>query len=239
MNIALLYQMEMIRKRRIGTGYRKKDLVLHLDAIDNTPSGHSNNTTTWYDLAGNMNITMYNTTWGTDYCSFAGNINSYGLGAKWTFSKGITIEAVFNLQNNPGIQYPVLAGWHKQLEESSVAPSILLNTERGYVFLANPNGRYEITSVPAINQISMFSASSLVASLNGNAYNHNITFSGFTETASTFKIGVGTSQSSDIPISGTQFKGNIYAVRVYDANLTANELYAHWLIDKKRFNIPD
>ena len=35
------------------------------------------------------------------------------------------------------------------------------------------------------------------------------------------------------------FLGSIYAVRVYDANLTVEELYAHWLIDKKRFNIPD
>jgi len=33
--------------------------------------------------------------------------------------------------------------------------------------------------------------------------------------------------------------GRIYAVRVYDANLTAEELYAHWLIDKARFNIPE
>ena len=43
--------------------------------------------------------------------------------------------------------------------------------------------------------------------------------------------------------AGSAIEGNhaisLYACRVYDANLTAEELYAHWLIDKKRFNIPD
>ena len=43
--------------------------------------------------------------------------------------------------------------------------------------------------------------------------------------------------------AGSAIEGNaaasLCACRVYDANLTAEELYAHWLIDKKRFNIPD
>lgn len=235
MNIELLYQMEMIRKRRIGTGYRKKDLVLHLDAIDNTPDGHSNNTTTWYDLAGNMNVTLYNATWGANYCAF--NDTVYGIGAAWTFSIGNTIEIVikrtgnfYSLHGSVILSFNYVGGSGLRL---------ILQPQRNQTLAYFVGESVSIGSGLNNNVITYFGVSHGVARQNATMYTPSIV-SGIGTTSAKMIIGAQwSSVDQNLVRSDLSFRGNIYAVRVYDANLTANELYAHWLIDKKRFNIPD
>jgi len=40
-------------------------------------------------------------------------------------------------------------------------------------------------------------------------------------------------------VSGSSINGKLYSVRVYNRILTDDELYANWIRDKNRFNIPN
>lgn len=225
-----------------GLGYRTADLVLHLDAIQNTRAGtHNASATVWEDLAGNMDIALYNATWGSNYCSFAGNVNSYGLGTKWTFTKGLTIETVFKFTARP-YTYPNIAGWVKQRNSTGVAPSIYING--GYNFInftlsLTPNGVFSVVKTIQFNTFYCFAGTSSLVLFDGSTYAHGNTFSSYTQTIAPFKLAAGTRETGDGNTELFTMQGNIYAVRVYDANLSAAELEAHWLIDKARFNIPD
>lgn len=74
---------EIYDEREEQEGYIKDGLILHLDAINNTGSGHSNTTNTWKDLSGNGNdatLIGFDTTsgWQENYIKFDG-IDDYAL----------------------------------------------------------------------------------------------------------------------------------------------------------------
>ena len=69
-----------IDRAEAATGYVTDNLVLHLDANNNTGSGFDANATTWKNLApGGESIKINGQTWGTDetygskYLSFSNN----------------------------------------------------------------------------------------------------------------------------------------------------------------------
>ena len=236
--LEMLYSWEMMRKRRIGgyspaTGYRTADLILHLDAIQNTRlNGHVSEATVWENLANNFDVTMYNATWGRDHCSFTGAVDSYGIGDYWTFTKGTTIEVVFSCIEN-GTTAQQIAGWLNDNDSGRFGAYVRATRKAcslsfGGTVIENSN----VIPDGAIQHI-------------GFSYGFSV-FNGVSESevpvwyignASITKFRIGQWISSGNPIY--PLMGSVYAVRVYDANLTAEELYAHWLIDKARFNIPD
>ena len=237
MNIALLYQMEMMRKRRIAqsTGYRTEDLVLHLDGIKNQRSGeHNSSASVGENLANKFDVTLYNATWGENYCSFSGNKGSYGIGDSWNFQKGFTIEAVFSVASS-GVNR--LVGWH--VNSVSAHRKIILVRPTGVlgVLYSSENKFAEYNTIIPINQL-----------VYGGGSVGFVMFNGQSETHTPFPLTKGFTSypfvlAAQFNTAGSAIEGNcavsLYACRVYDANLTAEELYAHWLIDKKRFNIPD
>lgn len=240
MNIELLYQMEMIRKRRLGgyspaTGYRTTDLVVHLDAIQNTRNnGHVSDASVWENLANKFDVTLYNATWGKNYCSFSGNTDSYGIGDSWNFQKGFTIEVVFSVASS-GVNR--LAGWNSG-NASNHRKSIIVYDTGVLAILYSTGNNYALhnTIIP-INQLVYGGGSVGFVMFNGQSETHTPLSlkTGFT----TYPLVLAARFNFDGSAIDGNMASSLCALRVYDDNLTAEELYAHWLIDKKRFNIPD
>ena len=216
--------------------YRMDGLIMHLDAIQNTRGGHNASATTWDDLSGvGMDVTLYNATWGTDYCAFTGADNSYGLGPKWTFaSGGVTIEVVFSIAAQKAGQG--IAGWG-YAGSMPVRPSIYVN-DAIPVCVTGTGVGYKGMSDVALATTTYIAFSITAARKNAVAYVPTGLPSITGLTTNSFRL-ANYGSATDLNNSGYGLNGRIMAVRVYDANLTAAELEAHWLIDKARFNIPD
>ena len=215
--------------------YRKDGLIMHLDAIQNTRGGHNASATTWGDLSGNsMDVALYNATWGADYCAFTGADNSYGLGPKWTFaSGGVTIEVVFSAgleKINFGI-----AGWSYTGTHPS-RPSIYSD---GSFYRCLSGGGASSHPIARVSELATYIAfNSTTSRKNATVYTPTTILPATGTTINNFRLAQYGS-STNANSAGWGMPGRIMAVRVYDANLTAAELEAHWLIDKARFNIPD
>ena len=229
-----IYALEMMRKRRIAqsTGYRTEDLALHLDGVQNTRAGtHNPSATVWEDLAGNMDVTLYNATWGSDHVAFTGDDNSHGAGSWSGFSKGCTLEVVFKRNNAKATVG--LIGWGGL---GTYLAQIWIRTTQQVAGRAIDT-YHQHTRILTGGEFLHAGFSYGLAILNGAVESNSITWSA-PVVYPAFKLGIFGS-NGDGYLAGTGFPGNNYAVRVYDANLTAEELYAHWLIDKARFNIPE
>ena len=228
--------MAWLLSRGSALPYRKDGLIMHLDAIQNTRGGHDASAATWDDLSGNsMDVALYNATWGADYCAFTGADNSYGLGPKWTFaSGGVTIEVVFSMAEQKAGKG--LAGW-SYYGGPPVRPSIVVS-DAIPVCITEVSGEYRGMSNVAIATTTYVAFSITAARKNAVAYVPTglKSITGLTENS--FRLAhYGSATDTNQP--GYSLNGRIMAVRVYDANLSAAELEAHWLIDKARFNIPD
>ncbi|MBP3920234.1 MAG: LamG domain-containing protein [Bacilli bacterium] len=79
-----------------GNIYVPNDLIVYLDAVNNTGNGHSNQTTEWRDLSGNNhNVTLYNNPIWHDNSLIFDGVTNYGLissTANIEFKKGTTWE---------------------------------------------------------------------------------------------------------------------------------------------------
>ena len=228
--------MAYLLRRGSALPYRKDGLIMHLDAIQNTRGGHNASATTWEDLSGvGMDVTLYNATWGADYCAFTGADNSYGLGPKWTFaSGGVTIEAVFSMaaqKTGSGI-----VGWG-YFGSVSNRPSLSIGYDIPVCVTGVGAGYRGMSNVaPATTTYAAFSITA--ARKNAVAYVPTGLQSITDTTLNRFRL-ANYGSPADANWPGFGLNGRIMAVRVYDANLSAAELEAHWLIDKARFNIPD
>ena len=228
--------MAWLLGRGIALPYRKDGLIMHLDAIQNTRGGHNASATTWEDLSGvGMDVTLYNATWGADYCAFTGADNSYGLGPKWTFaSGGVTIEFVFSMATQKA--GTGIAGWGLYGLDP-VRPAILVN-DAILACITGTSVGYKGMSDVAIATTTYVAFSITAARKNAVAYVPTNLPSITGLTTNSFRLAhYGSPADANQP--GLGLNGRIMAVRVYDANLSAAELEAHWLIDKARFNIPD
>ncbi len=79
-----------------GNAYVQRDLITHLDGINNTGNGHSSNINTWKDLSGhNTDATLYNNPiWNNKSITFDG-IDDYGIienTENMEFAEGLTLE---------------------------------------------------------------------------------------------------------------------------------------------------
>jgi len=236
-----IYALEMMRKRRIAqsTGYRTEDLILHLDGIQNTRAGtHNPSATVWEDLTGNMDVTLYNATWGADHVSFTGANNSYGKGARWTFAKGTTIEIVFKMQFSI-LETAGVCGWAGDPATEYPFSRIYITNSGALNFRSEGSALLPHSTLLSLTSFKYASGNWNFVAINGDIESRSIEGKIGTTVMSFYVAVAGSGSIVDAPAAGANFPGNIYAVRVYDANLTAEELYAHWLIDKKRFNIPE
>ena len=213
-------------------GYVQSGLIAHWDGIENVGRNtHSSDTNEWIDLVAGRAFTLTGVTVNDDRMSFKGSASSYGqlpeADTTLTFGKvgaGGTIEIVLKADstaNAIAFQSPTTILAH-------------YNNGLSIVYCASNSNKPELNwcwDNIATNTVALYYNGSLVqnAAVNGEAVGMSTTANYF---GTSGKLAVlGTRQARN----NNHFKGSIYAIRLYDRELTADERARNAALDAKRF----
>lgn len=220
--------------------YVYNGLILHLDAINNTLDGHNSNSTTWYDLSGNnKNATLYNCTINDNCIEFNGT-SSYGtlpLGSLGNWGQATTIEVFAKVDNQCIIIADKPSDSFRAIATRETANKLAQCTIRD-------NDPVQNMFNSPINVIGNNILYSFVWDgsnySNTKAYTNSLISNKLSETG-----GYSNSQAEYVTIGrrfyhagGTwSMKGKIYSIRVYNRELTQEEINNNYNVDIKRFNL--
>lgn len=226
-------------------GYMQNGLMLQYDGINNTGNGHSDNTSTWFDLSGNGNHgelrefdNTSNSGWKNNCLKFDGVNDGIWLGNKLSelFKSSNTIEFVVNTAEDRARD--VLIGNYSasnsvNYEKSSGSLSnkarVYFNTgafdqmSTNNVFVANTSQTFSYAMNKDNGTIELYVNGSKVHTYTSNVIkNYNANFN---------SAWIGRdSRTNNTPLNGT-----ISAVRIYNRTLSAEEINSNHLEDKARF----
>ena len=200
--------------------YVQDGLVLLLDGIRNTRSGHSTNTNVWEDLSeNNYDVTMKNITINENNMYFSGDTSimysSNNIDA-------VSVEMVLELEESPqGEQYIASFGsLYKILAWSPDVKGFSLGHGKKSYLVENLYKKNSI-SVQYSPDVMYLNSKKLDNSLNmeswSSAPKYPFMISGYA--------------------NGWRLKGKIYSIRIYNRALTQDEINHNYEIDKKRFGI--
>ncbi len=222
--------------------YVKNGLILHLDGINNTGSGHSNTSTIWKDLSGNNNNgTVTGATWGNTGLSFDG-IDDWVPIKELNYNQ-FTLEAVFEPKDVLNYEYQYIIC---NLEVGGYG--IALNTGNKNLFGISYNTNivdYEL--LLSQNDINLNVKNTLTYTndgkehklyLNGNLINSKVDENrvlGFPNDNTIMALGTNPSGSTNVGLES--FNGTIYSARMYNRVLTEQEVKNNYEIDKSRFGM--
>ena len=220
------------------SGYASNGLMLWYDGYANNGDARSFSSTTWKDLSGHSNdVTLSGPTWNKDNLSFDGS-NDYAYktsGAVYNISKAHTIEVVlkpekrdanyqmiFNTVNNGTsvLQYGSL--W------ISSAYQIGFDTGDGSSHYGTTRMDYDASDVGKIIEYTNTRNNRMYKLYKNNSLQRSVEFNidARTPNAAIFLGG-----------SYYYFKGKIYSIRVYNRELSTDELLSNYNYDVQRFNI--
>lgn len=224
-------------------GYITDGLIHRWDGIDNTSSGHDSSVTTWKDLIGSYDLDFGDTTsglaWNSNSITFNGATNSYLWSTTGNIESAVnkTVEIVLEPSQSAvqTVAQPFCEGTSTTdaIGKVNIFADNTVSTQGKSAVTYNTGlsattavrsivGTF--TSTPAVNKVyvngSEASVSSKTHSMK-NTYNRMI---------------VGASKSSDSN-NGYQFTGKIYAIRIYNRNLSAEEIAQNYATDVQRFGL--
>lgn len=209
--------------------YVKDGLILHYDAIDNTGSGHNATTTTWKDLSGNNNdATITGGTWENNHLKIAtSNRDTNGIKTNNNFPINFTntFNIVFQYTSDENVQ-PIFGS-----RSSTTNGFMLFNYVSNDGLALDTNGsntRTKLTDRLKINTIYnlTLTTSNNVAKIyiNGELINTvNIT-----GTDLNLPLTIFSSNAQDNSV------GNVYSVKVYNRELTEQEIKQNYDTDNSR-----
>lgn len=235
--------------------YVQNGLIMHLDGIKNTSSGHSSSTTTWADLTGNNNNgTLMNFgagAWADNHLVFNGSGGNSGPWVRLTRMEysAMSIEAAIELH-----QYP-------SSETDSVGYNVLGNVDQGGSVLAIAQSGRAVHKATYSRSLGIFarystatSSSAIglnqVRSLHGSysSPTNTLVANGVTNTASAtgsyyqplnstvWAIGTNPTGSSSSLYGNEQlFAGKVYSARIYNRILSSAEALHNQKVDLWRF----
>ena len=213
--------------------YVQDGLVLLLDGIRNTRSGHSTSTNVWEDLSGNnYDYTLNNIKINDNNIYFKGTANSYALRKENlseifgnTLYDDRTIEIVVKDTSDSHI-------WICGNSSSRKAIGIYGGTLNVSIFPDNVSTFTLKSSALKVNNYSILhkkegeicvyqNDEQLFKTNNLNCWNHSgeVSYIGNSST------------------NGTPLNGEIYSIRVYNRILTEREIKNNYEVDKIRYNI--
>lgn len=217
-------------------GYVKEGLILYLDGIDKIKDDNSEvKNGIWYDLSDSANnATLYNCTNNSNNIGFNGSSSYAALPTKALGNYGpSTIEVVLKAEN-----------------EAAVLGDNNSISRRGLYIWNN----HQIISTVGNNADSQDTYSHTTSlNLYSNQHTYTLLFDGINYDNTNVYIDMqkanqaaksGCSNFSTYPVVGRRimsqqnqwwFRGNIYAIRVYNRQLTQDELTQNHNIDKNRF----
>ena len=215
--------------------YVQKGLVAQWDGVRNQGAGlaHSADATTWVDCIGGRTFELTDVTIGENCLQFSGLATSYGVldaaGTQAVFEKygpTGTIEYVFLFEGSD----------NAILLKSTQTSGVALGWTTVTIFSSVANGPYSSVAGPQTYKntfTSMAVAYSKVANPRGFFVN------GEAKALGDGKNWSGTPTCTYIGRRGSAseypFKGKLYAIRVYDHNLTPEEVTQNYAVDVERF----
>lgn len=224
-------------------GYISDGLVLYLDGVNNTGNGHDSTATTWKDLSGNNNDATLNnfeytsTSGWDDNCMILDGSDDYAQVGDSESMKPVaqTVEIVFNRtgisNNNSSNRGIVFVRWMGYTFETNAINnnkfSVSYGRNNGYLdseSLLDINSKYLLTSTHSNNKSKMYINSiyeneqEKTPATYESIYTNNCTYIG---------------KYND----STHFKGNIYAIRMYNRALAEQEIKHNYEVDKERFGL--
>ncbi len=222
--------------------YVQNNLVLHYDAINNTGSGHSSDTTTWKDLSGNNNDGTLqgfsfdiNNGWTSNSLKINGKNFVTASNAELTnfTSSDFTIEVVFKNIGNYSSYNPLIVsnGWYQTY---------------GYYVQFRGDGRVSINTNQSGTSQDLYTSQNKIIS------NKNIAVT-FVRKGTNMKVyvnGILDGQVNNIvdPATSTtpytinankNWNGELMNTRVYNRALTEQEITDNFNLDKIRYNIKE
>lgn len=227
-------------------GYINDGMLLCLDGIRNTRQGHDKTVTYWEDLSGNINDPVLNgggMSFGDTYCHMEGgywkiNAPNSGWNSK-TFEivcqtdEGFTVASDNRPNNDPGIAGNYTNGMFRF--------GVTSDGEYGYV--TDGPGKYKSLSIDQSKKIVISVVVGSIIDTNGRR-THSLRMyingggivDGNLSGAYLYvdsPIYLGKIYPHDIALP---WLGKIYSVRMYDRELSQEELKYNYSIDKVRFN---
>ena len=220
-----------IIKREDGlnnNGYINYGLILYLDGIDNTKSGHSATTTVWEDLSGNGNdYNLNNVEILNKSMKFLGNSSSYGVlntNLSQIFGENVndvrTIELVVKPYTNSGV---ILSGGFASKKAIGFFNSRIIST-------ITRTNLFGVEDLLKTSNYSVIYANDIIAKQNAKNLNINNSSNYWEITENISYIG---KRGNGI----TSYSGEVMAIRVYNRSLTELEIKHNYNIDKERFNL--
>lgn len=211
-------------------GYATDGLLLFLDGINNTGSGHNNSATTWKDLSGNnRDYDIGNNHFADDHliCSSKGLNTSNSLPSDYAYIEMIlensgaeTTTMVLIPSGNQYISF-ITHGTH----------ALALNGSAG------DYPRLDISSVFTDKLHYSWPKEYKADGTYNKAYLNNELAVTTTASAGSW----GTVKLNHLfcynNIGDNVYKGNVYAVRIYDHVLSDDERIANWNMDRLRYNL--
>jgi len=222
-------------------GYVTDGLVAYWDGIDNTGNGHDGTATTWADLIGSYDLTQGTVggTWDTNALVFnRTNNNCYYRNSLWTYSENCTIEVVLAPNNNYTMGVATF-----ERDDTSVSSGMY--DARRFIIYSDDTigfvGKSGFTYTDPTGGIT--SIRKLVAVYSGftvsKAFANNTQLSLSNKTHSYRWSGDQQMVIGDLtPSSATAaYTGKIYAIRVYNRQLTDAEITQNFEYDNTRFSL--
>ena len=227
------YHIEYVTLNNTTMGYINNGMVLLLDGIRNTRSGHSTNTNVWEDLSGNnYDYTLNDIKINDNNIYFKGTANSYALRKENlseifgnTLYDDRTIEIVVKDTSDSHV-------WICGNSSSRKAIGIYGGTLNVSISPDNVSTFTLKSSALKVNNYSILhkkegeicvyqNDEQLVKTNNLNCWNHSgeVSYIGNSST------------------NGTPLNGEIYSIRVYNRILTEREIKNNYEVDKIRYNI--
>ena len=202
----------------------KDGLVLHYDAINNTGSGHSSNTLTWKDLAGNNDASLLNgPVWSNnkltfdgvnDKASFVGNITS-------TYSIVATVK-------------PEKVGTYPRVVSDLPFPTIYFHSTQNYpisFYSSSADKPFAPNYIPLTTAttyiIVTFSNNTATLYVNGRKWT---TMTGVSTPAAVATAYLGGRAAND-----RQYTGDIYNFMIYNRELTEFEAIRSYITNYSKY----
>ncbi len=220
--------------------YVTNGLIHHWDAIDNTGSGHDSSASVWADLVGNNNLTILGSsiTWGGNYLNFGGTTGHKLLSANNAeTSGGKTVEVVFKPDSvQSAAVICAFCNEENDTADSNAYGKINIYSDNTINCKGESSSCYQtgLAALTDLNSISAsYSANTTISACYVNAVAKTANGATHSLRGSSKKISVGASPTS----YNYAFKGKIYAIRIYNKILTAEEVAQNYSVDVARFEL--
>lgn len=224
-----------------GSPYVTSGLIHHWDGIDNTGSGHSTTTDVWKDLVGDFDLTRQSSTqvtWGTDHAAIVAGSGSYFLSAVGNIEdpNGKTIEVVIAPSAN--VTSTIIQPFFESGNASNAIGKISIYNDNTVGAKGQSGNTYStgLSALTALRSISATISSYQVSSVFVNGTEASLSNKTHSLTGSYNRMVVGESKTSD-GNNGYQFSGKVYAIRIYNRNLSASEIAQNYATDVSRFSL--